>query len=392
MGITGNLKTMQLAELLQWLSQGKKTGTLVIDDGSVEKRIFFRDGRIISSASSDPREYLGQFMVNRGFITPEELTGAMQMQEKTGMLLGKILVSIGAIDEREVHRLLQVKAEEAIYDIFSWEEGQFEFLDDQLPSLEMVPISLDVTGIVLEGARRLDEWARIRTVVPSMDAIPVTLVDKPAEDDSLSPGAKKVLAEIDDRSTVEQIRHRAHATEFVACQVLFEAVAARKVKVIPSPWEGRAPEGKAGSAKAGAEEPAAAPPAAEDITAQLLIDAAGPHLENEDYDKALRFLQAARALEPFNRDVKKAVEAQEGKIKEVLEEAGVKPTAVPKLARSLEELTTSQLTRNEGFVLSRINGSYDIASISKISSLPELDSLLAFYRLAKHGHVELQQK
>ena len=51
MGIVGNLKTMQLEELLQWLSQSKKNGTLQINNGKVEKKIFFKDGRIISSAS-----------------------------------------------------------------------------------------------------------------------------------------------------------------------------------------------------------------------------------------------------------------------------------------------------------------------------------------------------
>ena len=56
MSIAGNLKTMELSELLQWLSQAQKTGTLVCDNGQVEKRIFFRDGMIISSASTDPKE------------------------------------------------------------------------------------------------------------------------------------------------------------------------------------------------------------------------------------------------------------------------------------------------------------------------------------------------
>ena len=65
---------------------------------------------------------------------------------------------------------------------------------------------------------------------------------------------------------------------------------------------------------------------------------------------------------------------------------------MPKLTRSLEELTASQLTRNEGFVLSRINGSYDIASITKISSLPELDALLAFWRLNRAGHLVFESK
>ncbi len=44
MSIAGNLNTMQVAELLQWLSHSNKTGTLVMDNGEVEKRIVFRGG------------------------------------------------------------------------------------------------------------------------------------------------------------------------------------------------------------------------------------------------------------------------------------------------------------------------------------------------------------
>jgi len=392
MGITGNLKTMQLAELLQWLSQSKKTGTLVIDDDSVEKKIFFREGRVISSASSNPQEYLGQFLVSRGHITNEELTGAIQMQEKTRMLLGKILVSIGAIEEKEVHRLLQLKAEESIFDLFTWEEGSFEFLDGELPEMEMIPISLDVTGLVMEGARRVDEWNRIRSVVPSADAIPVTLVDDPADADLFAPEERRLLSAIDDRSTVDQVRERAQATEFFACRVLYKAVEAKKVKVIPSPFAGRAPgtsQGGRGKAKreAAASEAPAAPGT---ITAQMLLAAAQPLLDSQDFEEGLRYLRAAGELKPYDRGIKESVEKAQDKVRDALSAAGVKPSAVPSLTTGLEELTNSQLSRNEGFVLSRINGSYDIKSIMKISSLPELDALLAFWRLSKAGHVKLE--
>ena len=92
MSITGNLKTMELAELLQWLSQGRKTGTLYVDNGKVEKRIFFKDGTIVSSAASDPKEYLGHFLVSKGVISEDDLASAMRLQAEQGRLLGEILV------------------------------------------------------------------------------------------------------------------------------------------------------------------------------------------------------------------------------------------------------------------------------------------------------------
>jgi hypothetical protein len=241
----------------------------------------------------------------------------------------------------------------------------------------------------------MDEWNRIRSVIPSMDALAVTLVDDPTDGVDLPAGERQVLAQVDDRSTLAEIRERCHATDFFVCRVLYEAVQASKVKVIPSPWEGREAD-EAGAAQSGAAQSGTASGgggkggAPGEITSRLLLDAAQPFFEQRKFEDALRHLRAARALEPHNREVKEAVEAAEAEVRTTLQEAGVKPSAVPRLTKSLEELTTSQLTRNEGFVLSRVNGSYDIASIVKISSLPELDALVAFFRLAEAGHLVLE--
>ena len=73
MAITGNLETMSLAELLQWLANGRQTGTLIVNNGSVEKKIFLRDGSVLSSSSSDPRGFLGHFLVSKGVIGEDDL-------------------------------------------------------------------------------------------------------------------------------------------------------------------------------------------------------------------------------------------------------------------------------------------------------------------------------
>src|SRR4051812_41894466 len=167
MSVSGNLKTMLPGDLLQWLSLGQKSGTLVVKNKLVEKKIFFRNGRVISSASNDPREYLGQFLMSHGFLSEPELKKAMEVQQQSGILLGKILVMIDVISEKDLTRLMRLKAEEEIYDIFLWREGEFHFIDDQLPTMEMIPLQVDVTGIIMEGTRRFDEWLRIRELIPN---------------------------------------------------------------------------------------------------------------------------------------------------------------------------------------------------------------------------------
>ena len=138
MGVSGNLKTMLPGDLLQWLSLGQKTGTLIVTKKAIEKKIFLKRGRVISSASNDPREYLGQFLMSHGYMSEPELMKAMQVQSESGIFLGKILVMIDVIDEESLQRLMRRKAEEAIYDIFLWREGDFHFIDDELPTMENV--------------------------------------------------------------------------------------------------------------------------------------------------------------------------------------------------------------------------------------------------------------
>src|SRR5882762_2952106 len=71
MGLSGNLRTMDLPEILQWISSGRKTGTLHLERRSVQKRIFFKGGVIHTSWSNDPRESLGQFLIRERLVTEE---------------------------------------------------------------------------------------------------------------------------------------------------------------------------------------------------------------------------------------------------------------------------------------------------------------------------------
>ncbi|MEM7479562.1 MAG: DUF4388 domain-containing protein [Acidobacteriota bacterium] len=372
MSITGNLKTMQLAELLQWLSQSNKTGTLVIDSQRVTKKIYFRAGRVISSASTDEKEHLGHFLVSRGLIDETELAKAIEMQERTGMLLGKILVTIGAIEEEALHKLLRLKAQESIFDIFTWPEGEFRFIEGEQAKNPMIAIDLDVTVIILEGVRRVDEWRRIRDFIPSLDAIPVSVGTMQKSD---QPAVQKILDLIDDQRTVAEICLQTHSSEFHTCKTLLDQVRKKTLKIISPRWKGTASGGGANL----------------EIGAQALLDAGKSHLSHKRYEDAMRHLRAASSLEPESRSVRQAAEAGEREIRDALADQGFHDTAVPRLAVSLEELTSSKISPQEGFMLSRIDGNYDIKAIVKISPMPALDALLVFWKLAREGHITLDE-
>jgi len=397
MSIAGNLKTMDLAELLQWLSQGQKTGTLVVDNRKIEKRIFFRAGHIISSASTDPREYLGAFLISHGFISENQVNAAVKLQESSRMLLGKILVLQGAISEPDVHRMLRLKAQESIFDVFTWREGEFRFLDHELPSESMVPIDLDVTGVVLEGMHRIDQWRRIRQLMPDTQTVPVAIgqfaADEEDEDEEALAGGQQVFALIDDERSVADICEALHATEFFVCQHLLHQQLAGRIKLVkPRPSEAPVPVREATPAGPPAAAAPQTPPAGPAEEAERLVNHGGDLARSGQLDQALRYLRAGRALDPENRKLEAAAQRIEDGLRLEVERAGVSPNAVPVLTKPLEQLTQASISPQEGFLITRIDGSSTVQALARVCPMPALDTALVVWRLVRAGHVRFQRK
>ena len=383
MGLSGNLRTMLPGDLLQWLSLGQKTGTLVITNKRVEKKIFFRSGRVISSASNDPREYLGQFLMSHGYLTEPELKKAMEVQQQSNILLGKILVMIDVIGEKDLQRLMRLKAEEEIYDIFLWNDGDFYFVDDELPQMEMIPLQVDVTGIMMEGTRRVDEWARIREVVANDSVIPVPVQEiDPTE---LEEHELLIARAIDGKRSVAEIVLETRSSEFAVSSTVTTLVRQGALRITLSKLE-EAP------VAAAAAVPAAAPPRGdfnEDDEIQSLLTGAQNALRGRDYEKTQRLLRAAQNLDPNHPRVRTAIKGAETVILGELRNQGLIDTKVPKVAKSLEDITQMNFSPNEGFILSRINGQWDIGSLIKISPIRETDAMLIFYKLWRDGIIAL---
>jgi hypothetical protein len=379
MPLTGKL-TMNAADLFQWVSLGQKSGTLVVARESVEKKIFFRNGRVISSASNDPREYLGQFLMSHGYLSEPELTKAMEVQRQSGILLGKILVMIEVISEEDLQRLMRRKAEEEIYDVFLWNDGQFHFVDDELPKNEMIPLQVDVTGIVMEGTRRMDEWSRIRSVIASDDAVPV--LQRAVDDASLTDVERTIINVVDGRRTIAEIVLESRSSSFVVSSALCQRIREGVIRLMESAL-----------APVVVEEPAPPPQPAvqmtEDEEIVSLLTRAQQALRARDFEKAQRLLRAAQNLDPNHPRVRASVKGAETVIINELKSAGVGDSKVPRVAKPLEELTSMNFTPNEGFLLSRINGTWDIDSLVKISPIREPDALLIFYKLWKDGIIAL---
>jgi Domain of unknown function (DUF4388) len=368
----GNLETMPVADLLQWASNGRQTGTLRVTNAEITKKIYIEKGVIVSCTSTDPREFLGHFLVSQGAIDEAGLQGAIIEQDRQKGMLGQLLVQRGAITEDRLNEMLRIKAEEAIFDLFTWTSGQFRFIDDDLPSYELVPISLDVQGLVLEGMRRLDEWERISEVIPSMMAVPVSV--RPLLDDAeeLDPGTRSVLESVDDDRSIEDICLHTHSTEFYVCDILFREVQQKRIKIVRPRSGARREESATG------------------MSGQSLVQVARDRLEAGELETTIRHLQAAASLEPHDRTLREQISDVEADVRDRLAGRGIEPTSVPELAIRIDEMSKLDLEPSEGFILSRIDGLTPLGNILKISPLAEIDALLVIWKLVEGGQLRLK--
>lgn len=391
MALSGNLKTMLPGDLLQWLSLGQKTGTLVISNKRVEKKIFFRSGRVISSASNDPREYLGQFLMSHGYLSEPELKKAMEVQTQSGILLGKILVMIEVISEKDLQRFMRLKAEEEIYDIFLWHDGDFYFIDDELPKMEMIPLQVDVTGIIMEGTRRVDEWSRIRELVPNEAVVPtptgeMNVVPKVGDDDEDEDVQEQVIRAVDGKRTIAEIVLESRSSAFMVSSIVCALMRRKQVKLV-DPSEQKA---ALVAEELAPERITARAEFNEDDEIQALLNAAQAALRARDFEKTQRLLRASQNLDPNHPKVRSAIRGAETVITNELRAAGLSDSRIPTVAKTIDQITEMNFTPNEGFMLSRINGTWDIGSLIKISPIRETDALLIFYKLWKDGTIALE--
>jgi tetratricopeptide (TPR) repeat protein len=172
MAIRGSLKEASLPDVLQLLSMGKKTGCLSVGHRGSFGYIFFDKGRIIYASIVNRRDRLGDMLVKNGMISQDQLDKAVDAQiRRRDRKIGELLVEQRAVTQEQLNQFLRVQIEEAVYFLFTWTEGTFNFEPDVMPTEQDTLVSIGPESLLLEGARRVDEWSLIEKKIPTFDIV-----------------------------------------------------------------------------------------------------------------------------------------------------------------------------------------------------------------------------
>jgi hypothetical protein len=233
MSLTGNLKTVSFPDILQLLVTGKKTGMLQVTTRSRQKEIAFKNGNIIFASSINTSEdLLGNLLLKRGKISKGDLEKAITMHKQTGRQLGTTLVDMNLFEKDEVIECLKMQIEEIVYNLFSWEEGEFKFMENVTPGNMSMEVELNTMNVIMEGTRRIDEWVEIQKVLPP-DNIKIKLNTSPKtkkEEITLNLEEFKILSLINGERTLPDLIQASPTGEFVTYRALFSLISSGLVQ------------------------------------------------------------------------------------------------------------------------------------------------------------------
>src|SRR6266513_2032810 len=228
MAIKGSLKEASLPDVLQLLALGKKTGCLSIADRSNFGYIYFDKGRISYASIVNRRDRLGDILVKHEKITQEQLDAAIHRQAKERTKkLGEILVMQNVLTQQELERYMRMQIEESVYYLFTWTQGTFNFEADVRPEQQDFLVNINPESLLLEGARRVDEWGLIEKKIPSFDLIFLVDRDRLAISDAkLTEIQERLLPLLDGSRDVNQVIEDSGLGEFEVGKALYGLVTA----------------------------------------------------------------------------------------------------------------------------------------------------------------------
>jgi hypothetical protein len=232
MPLEGPLKEFHIQDVFQLLDLGRKTGVLRVTSElrqTAASVSFDRGGVVAATLGKNPQRF-GTRLVRMNKITAKDLDRALALQEKgDARRLGDILVGLGAISRRELERQLKAQIEEALLDLLSWTEGHFRFEEGALSeALVESPVRIGTEGLLMESARRLDEWSRIEAKVPHLRVVPrLPPPDTPSNGKlDLVPFEWEVLAAIDGQRDLYALADTLGKSEFDVARTVYALAAA----------------------------------------------------------------------------------------------------------------------------------------------------------------------
>jgi hypothetical protein len=233
MAIEGDLRSLNITSVLQLISRENLTGVLKIKKDPDIVDVGFVDGDITGAffELGDHVERLETYLVKSGMIGKNLFEMIEDIHRETKRPIMNIIVEDKYLTIEEIERTIKFKIQEVLDELFTWGEGEFKFEEGALiyPK-SVIKIRMHTEGVILESARRLDEWPRISKAISSGDIV-FKRVDRPELKLEPKEDESRVLSLIDERRSVDDLVEICGLGKFHTYACLYHLQSAGQIEV-----------------------------------------------------------------------------------------------------------------------------------------------------------------
>lgn len=228
--IRGQIDTTSVPELMRSLLASRETGVLTFRSSEVTKSIYVKDGRVVYAASTNVDERLGEVLLLQGKVTVRQYLEASRMI-RPGKRLGALLVEIEALQPEELIPAVEHQVKEVLMELFTWTHGDYEMVIKDMDPDNLVQLNMSTENMILEGIRRSRSWSQVQRGIGDLATVFVRTEDTDVLYKlELTEEESEVLAQVNGRSTVEQICEVSYLSNFETCRILWALKVLRVVR------------------------------------------------------------------------------------------------------------------------------------------------------------------
>lgn len=161
----GKLDDVSVAEILQNLHFNKASGMLDLQRDKDQRRVFFMGGEVKSAMSNVMGHKMGQYLVNQGVISGQQLETAIR-DVAHGSRLGQKLVNLGFLTAEQLNDALQELVCSIITEAMGWFQGLYRVTLKDAPVPQDITLSISTASLIFQGTMKYTPAEAVRTRLP----------------------------------------------------------------------------------------------------------------------------------------------------------------------------------------------------------------------------------
>ena len=227
MTIQSTIKEIGLFDLFQILHLHRKTGRLNVKSAgdNKEAKVIFKDGAVVlASIYEKTPKSIEELLSEWGVLDIESSSKILKKMKKYDTLIDAI-DGEGITPKKHAEHFIASRVRDTVFEILKWDAGEYRFDEEKLIEKTEVLVALNTENLILEGARRIDEWSNIRSKVPSKHAV-FRFCTENQEDHQLNlkPKEWEILSLIDGQRTVKEVTEAVSGDLFTTSKLIYGLV------------------------------------------------------------------------------------------------------------------------------------------------------------------------